>query len=169
MLLDRTLCASQAEERDLMKRMKQSAIAVLFGLGLLLIVAQPSAAADENVHSGSTAVTASIPQDLNYLFDLPWCSRWGFTCMSCEQTTSGIKCVNRKDACHETFKFYHCEAYNLPKGCVAWVDGCNFCGRNGCTLMACQEYFSPNKPSFACTRYESNEKGVGAPTNNGRN
>jgi hypothetical protein len=98
---------------------------------------------------------SSIPESLNYLFDLPWCSRWHFSCMSCEKKNGSIECFDRKSACLEQFKFYQCESYNLPKKCVAWRDGCNFCTKSGCTLLPCQEYLAPNKPSFACTKYDS--------------
>jgi hypothetical protein len=163
---------------------------LLVGLCLLPIVLRPSVAAEDKAALSSKATDRpiaapsevprlgessvveggnqiapmpGIPENLRYLFDLPWCSRWRFSCMSCEKTIDGINCFDRRDACQEMFKFYHCEGYSLPKGCVVWMDGCNFCTENGCTLKSCQEYLAPNKPSFACTRYDSNERGGGRP------
>jgi hypothetical protein len=105
------------------------------------------------------ASAPSIPGNLIYLFDLPWCKRWRFSCMSCEKRGDGIKCFDRREACNEQFKFYHCEDFNLPEDCTAWRDGCNFCTKNGCTLMSCPEYLAPNRPSFWCTRYKSTKGG----------
>jgi hypothetical protein len=102
----------------------------------------------------SVAAMPDVPSNLQYLFDLPWCTRWRFSCMSCEKRGDGIRCVDRREACNEQFKFYQCEAFNLPKNCVAWRDGCNFCTKHGCTLMSCPENLAPNKPTFWCTRYE---------------
>ena len=112
---------------------------------------------DSSVIEGSGSPVVSmpgVPENLNYLFDLPWCSRWRFSCISCERTGDGIKCFEHRKACREMFKFQQCEIYNVPKGCVVWKDGCNFCNKNGCTLKSCPEYLAPNKPSFQCLRYE---------------
>lgn len=98
----------------------------------------------------------AIPEDLKYLFDLPWCSRWKFSCISCEKTSDGVKCFNHREACAETFRFHACEIFNPPKGCIAWLDSCNFCYENkGCTLKPCQEYLDAGKPTFLCRRYRS--------------
>ena len=126
-------------------------------IGMTLIVsalawAQTPVAGKETVPS--TVAMPDVPSHLQYLFDLPWCTRWRFTCMSCEKTGSEIKCFDQRTACNEQFKFYHCEVFNPPEDCAAWRDGCNFCTEKSCTLMSCPEYLAPNKPSFWCYRYE---------------
>jgi hypothetical protein len=102
-----------------------------------------------------TSSQVSIPRNLLYIFDLTWCARWRFRCMSCEKTGGGIKCSDRKDACEETFAYYRCERFVLPTGCVRWRDGCNACDKRYCTLSNCPEYLAPNRPSFECLRYQS--------------
>jgi hypothetical protein len=118
----------------------------------------PSVSQNENSNSSSTM---NVPENLRYIFDLPWCTRWRFRCMSCEKKNGAIRCFDSKESCHETFSYYRCEQHNLPRGCVIWNDGCNSCGMKSgeevCTLKSCEEYLAPNKPSFECLRYESTD------------
>jgi len=117
----------------------------------------PNAASPAPGSDRSDSSTTQIPANLLYLFDLPWCARWQFTCISCEKNAGNIECINRRNSCEEHFRYYHCERYSPPKGCIAWVDGCNFCSNGSCTLKPCQEYLAPNEPSFECRRYQTDK------------
>lgn len=51
----------------------------------------------------------------------------------------------------------------IPKNCVGWYDGCNYCSTKngnllGCTLMACTV---GNQPNAHCTRFEYQNKEYG--------
>jgi hypothetical protein len=135
--------------------MSRYAIFGLIGLCAFAIFGQNSIAAEED--PVSSTVLPAIPEDLKYLFDLPWCSRWKFSCMSCEKTGDEVKCFDRRESCNEAFRFHACEIFNPPKGCIAWLDSCNFCGESGCTLNACKEYLDSGKPTFVCRRYQSDK------------
>jgi hypothetical protein len=101
-----------------------------------------------------------IPPERTYLFSLPWCKRWTFSCNECERTGDGIACtkIDWKRDCTETFNFYYCSRFDPPADCVRWSDGCNTCQRiqmgsalgQYCTLLACEHYLAPNRPIFEC-------------------
>lgn len=128
----------------------------LIALVLTLLLFSPSSAQQETTPTPNE-VNVAIPGSLRYIFDLPWCRRWDLACVQCQKRGNDIHCVSRRDNCTEDFKYYHCSAFNLPKGCVQWRNGCNTCtiqsdGRTYCTLAPCDEYLAPNRPSFVCLR-----------------
>jgi hypothetical protein len=138
------------------KRLRQTAIALV---ALATAIAWPTMSLVAQDSSVSVPKGPVVPDALRYIFDLPWCARWRFTCVVCEKGDAGITCQKRSEACDEKFSYYKCVRYNLPKGCIVWRDGCNNCGKISdleisCTLNACEQYSAPNKPSFECLRFE---------------
>jgi hypothetical protein len=123
---------------------------------LLLLFLGPASAQQTAAPDAATA-GVTIPDSLRYIFDLPWCKRWDLACVQCQKRGNGVQCVSKRQDCTEEFKYYYCSAFNLPKGCVQWRNGCNTCtpqadGRIYCTLAPCDEYLAPNRPSFVCLR-----------------
>lgn len=86
-----------------------------------------------------------VPDDLKFIFDLPWCKRWKFSCMSCRKEGITIACQSTQQNCTETFEAIACQEFNLPPTCRAWSDGCNTCSREPsgdiyCTAAYCRRH-----------------------------
>lgn len=110
-----------------------------------------------------TRSETQVPDRLLYIFDLPWCSSWRFSCVSCEKGDQGIRCETTKDDCSENFGRVSCEKYKVPGQCRAWFDGCNHCSAGtsrhghiqiGCTQLGCTNY----RPRFICLREQPEQR-----------
>lgn len=105
------------------------------------------------------AIDTTVPNDIRYIFDLPWCKTWNLTCLRCEKRNDQILCERLRENCQEKFDFYHCVQFNLPEGCIHWRNGCNACAKTAeanmyCTMRPCKEYTAPNRPTFECLDFE---------------
>jgi len=97
--------------------------------------------------------TLGVPQRLHYLFDLPWCAKWLFTChVLCKKVGDRIQCEEGRAKCDPSFEHFECREFSVRESCERWSDGCNTCtrvsGTTYCTAMACRPYV----PSFACLK-----------------
>ena len=91
------------------------------------------------------AFGANIPDRLNYIFDLPWCRRWDFGCISCRKLRPFVWCSELRRNCVETFQSVTCGDFDVPADCTQWSDGCNDCTRDPirgvlCTAKACNNH-----------------------------
>jgi hypothetical protein len=121
-----------------------------------------------------------VPDQLRYLFELPWCKQWNFNCNKCEKKEGEVVCTRNNwlppDRCTEDFSSRYCTAWSAPIECARWSDGCNVCqrapkrsalnchgpddlcqklrdgGHWSCTLMSCDEYRADRPPRFTCLK-----------------
>jgi hypothetical protein len=120
----------------------------------LAIVAVLAAATLANTRAiAQDRIELNVPQRLHYLFDLPWCAKWLFTChVLCKKVGDRIQCEEGRAKCDPSFEQFECREFSVRESCERWSDGCNTCarvsGETYCTAMGCRPYV----PSFACLK-----------------
>ena len=121
----------------------------------LFVFAGPVSAQPTNKIAASDQV--GIPDNLRYLFDFPWCTKWDLGCFHCEKKAGKITCERQSNDCsHYTPGYFACIGFDVEKSCQSWTyDGCNVCTRGWptsdsthCTAMYC----GSNRPKFTCLR-----------------
>src|ERR1051326_2747653 len=71
----------------------------------------------------------TFPANIKHLFELKWCKKCKFDCLTCERVDGTIHCSETSNICQTKFDKYECINYEIPQTCLAWYDGCNYCRR----------------------------------------
>ncbi|SRR6266540_5529868 len=133
--------------RQMGKYLRGPSVIVMFAFMASAITMFGGSEATAQVSSESKLV---IPERLRYLFDLPWCKKWRFSCVVCVKRGDRIGCERIRESCHEPFRHFFCREFDVPENCQVWSDGCNTCSRHSgevyCTAMGCPRY----DPKFTC-------------------